>query len=83
VVALRYQSKEDRAPKIATKGRGYLAERILEVAKAHDIPIGEDKNLVKILWHLDLAREILPELYKAVAEILAFVCRLTRRHQQQ
>jgi flagellar biosynthesis protein len=83
VVALRYQSKEDRAPKIAAKGRGYLAGRILEVARAHDIPIREDKNLVEILSHLDLAQEIPPEVYKAVAEILAFVYRLTQRHPQQ
>ena len=83
VVALRYQSKEDRAPKIAAKGRGYLAERILEVARAHDIPIREDKNLVEILSHLDLTQEIPPEIYKAVAEILAFVYRLTQRHPQQ
>jgi flagellar biosynthesis protein len=83
VVALRYQSKEDRAPKIAAKGRGYVAERILEVARAHDIPIREDKNLVEILSHLDLAQEIPPDVYKAVAEILAFVYRLTQRHPQQ
>ena len=83
VVALRYQSKQDRAPKIAAKGRGYLAERILEVARAHHIPIREDKNLVEILSHLHLAQEIPPEVYKAVAEILAFVYRLTQRHPQQ
>jgi flagellar biosynthesis protein len=82
VVALRYRSKEDRAPKIAAKGRGYLAERIVELARAHDIPIREDKNLVEILSHLDLAQEIPPEVYTAVAEILAFVYRLTQRNPQ-
>jgi flagellar biosynthesis protein len=53
------------------------------VARAHDIPIREDKNLVEILSHLDLAQEIPPEVYKAVAEILAFIYRLTQRHPQQ
>jgi len=53
------------------------------VARAHDIPIREDKNLVEILSHLDLTQEIPPEIYKAVAEILAFVYRLTQRHPQQ
>lgn len=67
----------------AGEGRGHLAERILEVARAHDIPIHEDKNLVEILSHLDLAQEIPPEVHKAVAEILAFVYRLTQRHPQQ
>ncbi len=64
-------------------GQIRIAERILEVARAHDIPIREDKNLVEILSHLDLTQEIPPEIYKAVAEILAFVYRLTQRHPQQ
>ena len=38
-VALRYEPKKDRAPKITGKGRGYLAEKILELARQHDIPI--------------------------------------------
>jgi flagellar biosynthesis protein len=77
VIALRYQSQEDRAPKIAAKGRGHMAERILETAKAYNIPVREDKNLVEVLSHLDLEQEIPPEVYKVVAEILAFVYRLT------
>jgi flagellar biosynthesis protein len=81
VVALRYQAKDDRAPKIAAKGRGYMAERILEIAKAQNIPVREDKNLVEILSRLDLDQEIPPEVYKAVAEILAFVYRVSQRCQ--
>src|SRR5262249_40189539 len=72
-VALRYDPKQDRAPKVVAKGRGSLAERILEVARAHNIPVREDKDLVQILSLLDLDREIPPELYRVVAEILAFV----------
>ena len=83
IIALRYQSKEDRAPKIAAKGRGSLAERILETAKAHNIPVREDKNLVEVLSRLDLEQEIPPEVYKAVAEILAFVYRLTQHNPRQ
>ena len=82
VVALRYQPTDDRAPKITAKGQGYIAERILEVASAHHIPVRQDKNLVEVLSRLDLTQEIPPDVYKAVAEILAFVYRLTQRCQQ-
>lgn len=79
--ALRYESEEDRVPKVAAKGHGYLAEKILEIARAHGIPIREDKNLVQILSRLDLNQEIPPAVYRAVAEILTFVYRLTKRQQ--
>ena len=78
-VALRYNRQEDRAPKVAAKGRGYLAEKILELARAHNIPVREDKNLVQILSRLDLNQEIPPEVYRAVAEILAFIYRLSKQ----
>jgi len=82
-VALRYESKEDRAPKLAAKGRGYVAERILELARQYNIPVRQDKNLLQILSRLDLNQEIPSEVYKAVAEILAFVYRLSNRQLER
>jgi flagellar biosynthesis protein len=79
VVALQYEPKRERAPRVVAKGRGYLADKILEVAREHNIPIRQDKNLLQILSRLDLNDEIPPEIYKAVAEILAFIYRLTHR----
>ena len=78
-VALRYESERDRAPKLVAKGQGYLAEKILELAGQHHIPVREDKNLLQILSRLDLNQEIPAEVYKAVAEILAFIYRLSNR----
>lgn len=78
-VALRYQPGQDNAPKIAAKGKGYLAEKILEIARAHKVPIREDKNLIQVLSRLELEQEIPPEVYRAVAEILSFIYRLSRR----
>jgi len=78
-VALRYQPTKDRAPKLVAKGRGYLADKILELAREHDIPVRQDRNLLQILSHFDLNEEIPPEVYKAVAEILAFIYRLSNR----
>ncbi len=71
--ALTYQHGDDRAPRVVAKGRGTIAEKILETARKHGIPIKEDKTLVEILSSLDLYQEIPAELYRAVAEILAFV----------
>jgi len=78
-VALRYEPKRERAPRVVAKGRGYLADKILELAREHNIPIRQDKNLLQILSRLDLNDEIPPEIYKAVAEILAFIYRLSNR----
>jgi flagellar biosynthesis protein len=78
-VALRYQPGEDHAPKVAAKGKGYLAEKILEMARVHNIPIREDKNLVQILSRLELEQEIPPDVYRAVAEFLLFIYRLSHR----
>ncbi len=75
--ALKYQSGTDPAPKLVAKGQGHVADRILALAKEHGIPIHEDRNMVEILSTLDLYEQIPPKMYKAVAEILAFVYKMT------
>ena len=82
-VALRYEPKQDRAPKLVAKGRGYLAERILDLARQYNIPVRQDKNLLQILSRLDLNQEIPAEVYQAVAEILAFIYRLSNRQVEK
>jgi flagellar biosynthesis protein len=77
-VALKYDKDKDHAPKVIAKGRGEIAEKILEIAKAHNLPLYEDKNLVQILEALELETAIPPELYRAVAEVLAFIYRLNK-----
>jgi len=78
-VALKYDKEKDAAPRITAKGRGFVAEKIIETARAHDIPLHEDKNLVQVLEALNLETQIPAELYRAVAEVLAFVYRLNGR----
>ena len=78
-VALRYDKDKDAAPRVIAKGRGDIAKKIIEIADAHNLPLYEDKNLIQILEALDLETEIPPELYRAVAEVLAFVYRLNGR----
>jgi flagellar biosynthesis protein len=76
-VALHYDKKG--APRVVAKGRGTIGEKILEVAKEHDIPIEENEVLAGALSHVELGDEIPAELYKAVAEVLIFVMKLSGR----
>jgi flagellar biosynthesis protein len=78
-VALHYD--KSGAPRVVAKGRGSIGEKIIEVAKAHDIPIEENEVLAGALSKVELGDEIPAELYKAVAEVLIFVLRLSGRIQ--
>lgn len=77
-VALRYRPEEDGAPKVVAGGRGAIAEQIIRIAEECGIPIHEDPSLVEVLSKLDLGAEIPSELYRVVAEVLAFVYRMDR-----
>jgi flagellar biosynthesis protein len=76
-VALHYD--KSGAPRVVAKGRGSIGEKIIELAKAHDIPIEENEVLAGALANVELGDEIPVELYKAVAEVLVFVLRLSGR----
>lgn len=73
-VALKYDPKRG-APTVVAKGRGPLADRILQTARDSGVPVREDKALVQVLSALKIDQEIPPELYAAVAAILAFLHR--------
>jgi flagellar biosynthesis protein len=72
--ALAYSG--EGAPVLVAKGSGETAAQILERAREHDIPVVEDSELAAVLGSLPLGDEIPPELYVAVAEVLAYVYRL-------
>lgn len=74
-VALHYQPETEYAPKVVAKGRGAIAEQILEIAFAHGIKVREDADLAELLSLLDIDTEIPLEAFAAVAEILAHVYR--------
>jgi flagellar biosynthesis protein len=76
-VALHYD--KTGAPRVVAKGRGHIGARIIELAKAHDIPIEENEVLAGALSNVELGDEIPAELYKAVAEVLIFVLQLAGR----
>lgn len=76
-VALSYDINEP-APKIIASGRGYLADKILNVAKESNIPIHQDEKLTNTLSKLEIGDCIPPELYNIVSEILVFVDNLDK-----
>lgn len=80
-IALQYGGPQEgmSAPRIVAKGANKIAFRIRELAKKHDIPIIENKSLAQNLYKLDIGDEIPPQLYQAVAEILAYVYGLKRK----
>ena len=76
-VALKYERGKDRAPTVVAKGKGFLALRIREIARAHGIPVLERKPLARALFaSVEIGSEIPRELFKAVAEVLAYVYKL-------
>lgn len=76
-VALQYD--RTGAPRVVAKGKGTIGEKIIEVARANNIPIEENEVLAGALSNVELGEEIPAELYKAVAEVLIFVLRLAGR----
>ena len=79
-VALKYDADSGKAPVVVAKGEDFLAKRIKEIAKESKVEIVENKPLARMLYHnVEIGEEIPPELYQAVAEVLAFVYGLKNR----
>ncbi|HPU45370.1 MAG TPA: flagellar biosynthesis protein FlhB [Thermoclostridium sp.] len=82
-VAIRYEPQKKPAPYVVAKGADYLAERIKEVARKSRVEIVENKPLAQALYNsVDIGDVIPPELYRAVAEVLAFVYNLQGKNPQ-
>ena len=74
-IALAY-SGDEAAPRVVAKGRGLVAQAIIERAHQHGVYVHQSKELVALLMQVDLDQRIPPQLYRAVAELLAWVYRL-------
>ena len=77
-IALAYAGEES-APRVVAKGRGLVAQAIIERAHQHGVYVHESRELVALLMQVDLDRRIPPQLYRAVAEVLAWVYRLEQK----
>lgn len=79
-VALKYDPEVSTAPILVAKGARLMAERIKKIAREHNVPVIENKPLARLLYRTtDIGSEIPYEIYRAVAEILAYVYRLKRK----
>lgn len=80
-VALKYDDDSSSAPIVLAKGQDFIALKIIEIAIAKNIPEVENPPLARSLYHsVDIGQEILPEHYKAVAEVFAWVYQLNKRN---
>ncbi|NLP43270.1 MAG: flagellar biosynthesis protein FlhB [Peptococcaceae bacterium] len=78
-VALAYDNIG--APKVVAKGRGHIAQKIIQLAQKEGIPLQKNSDLVEALLQVELSQEIPEELYLVVAEILAFVYKLDKANK--
>ena len=79
-IALCYRSKEMEAPRVIAKGAGFIAERIVEIARKHDIPVIEHRPLAQALYKaVELGQMIPSTLYQVVADVLAYVYRIKKK----
>ncbi|MDR2189581.1 MAG: EscU/YscU/HrcU family type III secretion system export apparatus switch protein [Azonexus sp.] len=74
-VALTYR-QTDAAPRVVARGKGLIAEQIIERAREHGVYVHESPELVALLTQVDIDEHIPPQLYMAVAELLAWLYRI-------
>ncbi|GAB4336170.1 MAG: EscU/YscU/HrcU family type III secretion system export apparatus switch protein [Calditrichia bacterium] len=81
-VALKYRMLSDTAPKVVAKGRGSIADNILELAEKNHIPVLEDSRLVKLLMEVELEQPIPLAAFEAVAQVYAFILELDKKYAE-
>ena len=77
-IALKYDQEKDASPRVIGKGKGKIADRIIQLARENNVPIQEDPSLTELIGQLNINEAIPSELYEAVAEIFAFIYKLDR-----
>lgn len=81
-VALKYDASTSSAPTLVAKGHGDIAKQILQLAEANDVLIHQSPELIEVLIRLELGDEIPEELYRAIAEVIAFAYNLKNPQRQ-
>lgn len=77
---LKFNQEVDESPRVVAHGRGYVAEKIIELAREHGVYLHEDPGLVENLLDIDLGENIPPQLYAAIAEILIFIEEIDKKY---
>jgi flagellar biosynthesis protein len=81
-VALQYEPGKDAAPRLTAKGRGDVADKIVELAEAAGVHVEHNKPLANALSRIDFGQQIPKELYRAVAEVIGFVLKKSGQMQK-
>ena len=80
-VALKYDQDQSSAPKVIAKGKGAIAQKILEKAQEFEIPVFQNEALADSLLNLDIDEQIPPNLYKAIAEVFVWLMKSEQKAQ--
>lgn len=80
--ALKYDPGKQVAPELVAKGKGVVAENIIEKAKEHGVQTYRDEKLSNQLYNLSIGDEIPPEMYHVVAKVLAFIAELDEKNSK-
>ena len=78
--ALKYDPESEAAPVLAAFGEGHLAQKIVDIAMESGVPVMADPSLSSMLSKISVGDEISPDMYEAVAKVLAFVAEVDRRY---
>lgn len=78
--ALGFSPDSDDAPKVLATGKGYIAQKIIDIAQENHLPIYKDEKLSSQLQNLAVGEHIPPELYNIVAEILVFIAEIDKKY---
>jgi len=78
-VALKYKAYEDLAPKVVAKGKGEIANKIIEKAKKFNIPLFQNEELVNMLLNIEVNEEIPPNMYDLVIKVFKWLYELERK----
>ncbi len=81
--ALQYDQSQHETPIVIAKGSGTVAEKIIALAKEHDIPLQRDPELLQVLMKLEINQEIPENVFHAVAEILAMIYKANRKQAEK
>ena len=82
-VAIIYDAEKSSAPRVVASGKGEIARKIIETAREAGVYIQEDPDLVELLAKIPLGQEIPTELYRTVAEVLAFVYKVNEQFKNK
>jgi len=77
--ALRYDAKQENAPRVLARGEGEVANNIIKIAELNNLPIRKDEDLIELLSKVDIGKEVPDALYKAVAEVFSFIYKTTNK----